>query len=376
MNADDLKNYALQIGFDEVRIAGPTPQTWDRFYEWISRNCHGEMHYLANRAEERRSAANLLESTRSVILVATTYPASEPRYPSPENPFIPQISRYAWGDDYHEILSAGLKKIVEYIHRQTKGKHKARWCVDTAPLLERDFAAQSGIGWVGKNTNILNRRLGNWFFLGSVLTTLALEIDPPASPHCGACARCLDICPTKAFLAPYKLDARRCISYLTIELKGPIPREFRRAMGLRIYGCDECLAVCPWNRFALSCQETSFQPHTSWQALDLIQFLKLNEIEFRRLFKNSPIKRTKRRGFLRNVAVALGNTHDRRAVPALIGALSDSEPLIRGHAAWALGEIGGDAALFGLKNAKEEDQWVKEELNWAINSSSEDGGKT
>jgi epoxyqueuosine reductase len=375
MTSDDLKNFALSLGFDEVRITGPTPTTWDRFFEWLSRNCHGEMSYLANRAEERRCASNLLESTRSVILVAKNYLTVEPRYPSPESPFTPMISRYAWGDDYHAILAEGLQKIVEYIHVQSEGKHQARWCVDTAPLLEKDFASQSGIGWVGKNTNVLNRRLGNWFFLGAVLTTLELDVDAPVSPHCGACARCLEICPTKAFLAPYVLDARRCISYLTIELKSPIPREFRRAMGLRIYGCDECLAVCPWNRFAVPSQETGFLLRASLQALDLIQLMKLSEEGFRSLFKNSPIKRTKRRGFLRNVAVALGNACDRRAVPALIDALSDSEPLIRGHAAWALGEIGGDAALYALKNALEweEDVWVNEELHWAIHPAADDG---
>ncbi len=368
MTPDDLKNYAKQIGFDDLKISDPTPQTWDRFYEWLSSGYHGEMHYLSRRAEERKNPRLLLESTKSVILTAKQYQTIQPAVPSPHNPFQGVISRYAWGDDYHTIVANGLKKIVDYIQIHTRGQHQARWFVDTAPILEKDFAAQSGIGWTGKHTNILSRTLGNWFFLGVILTSLKLDADPPDSNHCGTCTRCIDVCPTQAFVAPYILDARRCISYLTIELKGSIPREFRRAIGRRIYGCDDCLAICPWNRFAQSSHETGFFPRESLMSMDLIQLMEMTEKEFSSCFKNSPIKRIKRRGFLRNVAVALGNAHDLRAVPVLIEALHDSEPLVRGHAAWALGEIGervGESELHRVRE-REENGWVNEEIDTVL----------
>lgn len=367
MTPEEIKTYARSVGFDEVKITSPTPKTWDCFIEWLHRGYHGEMRYLANRAEERRDPAFLLESTRSVIVVAKRYLTEVSNSSVFGNPFLPIISRYAWGDDYHLILADGLKQIVDFIQEKTKGCHRARWCVDTSPVLERDFAVQAGVGWRGKHANVLNRSLGNWFFLGVILTTLELEPDRPESNHCGTCSRCIDCCPTRAIIAPYILDARRCISYLTIELKGAIPREFRHAMGRRIYGCDDCLEACPWNRFAVPTQEAGFFPRESLRTLDLIQLMKLTGEEFRDLFKNSPIKRTKRRGFLRNVAVALGNSRDPRAVPVLLESLSDSEPLIRGHAAWALGEIGGSEALAGLQQSleRETDDWVKEESTWA-----------
>ncbi|MBN2326716.1 MAG: tRNA epoxyqueuosine(34) reductase QueG [Candidatus Omnitrophica bacterium] len=369
MTPDELKTYAQNLGFDEVRIAGPSPKTWGRFSEWLKNGFHGEMRYLADRAEERRSASRLLESARSVIVAAKRYTAVDPPSPPSLNEALtPAVSRYAWGDDYHDVVAGGLKKIAAYIEDQSGGRSQARWCVDTAPILEKDFAAQSGVGWVGKHTNILNRRLGNWFFLGVVITTLDLKPDAPASNHCGSCTRCLDACPTRAFPAPYVLDARRCISYLTIELKGPIPREFRKAIGRRIFGCDDCLQACPWNRFAIPAQEAGFFPRPWLQTDDLIQLMRITEEQFRIQFKGSPIKRAKRRGLLRNAAVALGNSRDPRAVPVLVEKLDDAEPLIRGHAAWALGEIGGDQArkalTLGLE--KEKDGWVQDEIQEAL----------
>ena len=368
MTPNEIKNHAKQIGFDDARIAGPTPKTWDRFHEWISKNYHGEMHYLADRAEQRKDPSFLQESTRSVIVVAKRYLTVSPSPPSSNALFQPVISRYAWGDDYHNVVAEGLKKLVEFITIKTDGKHQSRWCVDTAPVLEKDFAAQSGLGWIGKHTNALSRKLGNWFFIGVILTTMPLEADKPESNHCGTCTKCLDICPTKAFVAPFIMDARRCISYLTIELKGPIPREFRRAMGMRIYGCDDCLEICPWNRFAVPSNERFFPPRDFLQHNDLIQLMQLSDDEFRSAFKDSPIKRTKRRGFLRNVAIALGNTRNPKAAPVLIEALKDAEALIRGHAAWALGEIGGKPAIDALHSVlqNETDPWVREEIVLSI----------
>ncbi len=367
-SVDELRLLARNLGFNDLKVTGPTPQTWGHFLEWLQNRYHGEMHYLSRRAAERSDPSALLPSVRSILIVTKAYPFAIPPIPD-SSPLLPGIiSRYAWGEDYHEIMAEGLQKLVDSIHSSTQGRHQARWVVDTAPILEKDFAAQSGIGWIGKHTNLLNRSLGNWFFLGIVLTTLDLKPDQSTSSHCGTCTRCLDICPTKAFIRPYVMDARRCISYLTIELKGPIPREFRRSMGRHIYGCDDCLEVCPWNRFAVTPTVLDFHPRDFIQTPDLIYFMSLTDDDFRTLFRGSPIKRIKRRGFLRNVAIALGNSRDFHAVPILLQSLHDAEPLIRGHSAWALGEIGGIEASRGLQNSLENEQveWVKEEIIQAL----------
>lgn len=368
MTKDELKAYARSLGFDEVGIARPTPSSWSHYARWIQLGYHGEMGYLARRAEERRFPSLLLLNTKSIIVVAKNYLTVELEKPSSGQPFQPVVSRYAWGSDYHDVMAEPLQKLVEYIETATSKRHQAKWCVDTAPVLEKDFAAQAGIGWIGKHTNNLSRTLGNWYFIGAVLTTLELPPDRPASQHCGTCTRCLDSCPTHAFISPYVLDARKCISYLTIELRGPIPRELRPLIGQRIFGCDDCLEVCPWNRFAIPTLEFPFFPRAELERTSLLDLMALTEEEFRRMFKNSPVKRTKRRGLLRNVAVALGNTRDPKAVPVLTSALNDDEPLIRGHAAWALGRIGGSSAFHSLNNrlAIEQDEWVREEITLAL----------
>jgi epoxyqueuosine reductase len=279
------------------------------------------------------------------------------------------VARYALGDDYHDVMLSRLKTLLAEVRARYGEEVPGRAYVDTGPLLERDLAQRAGLGWWGKNTNLLHRHLGSYFFLGALLLGLDLAPDAPTTAHCGTCRRCLDACPTRAFVAPYVLDARRCISYLTIELKGPIPRNLRPLVGNWIYGCDICQEVCPWNRKAPPTDEPAFQPRGDLAAPELIPLLGMTDEEFRARFRGSPIKRTKRRGLLRNVAVALGNARDPVAIPALRAALGqDPEPLVRGHAAWALGRIGGPAAHAALLAATETelDPYVTEEIQGAL----------
>jgi epoxyqueuosine reductase len=249
---------------------------------------------------------------------------------------------------------------------------QVRWYVDTGPILEREVAWRAGLGWPGKNTNLINRQLGSWLFLGVILLNRELACDEPATAHCGTCTRCLDACPTGALVAPGLLDSRRCISYLTIELRGAIPRDLRPLMGTHIFGCDICQAVCPWNRKAPVASEPAFQPRAGFTAPELIPLLSLSEGEFRTQFRESPIRRAKRRGFLRNVAVALGNLRDPRAIPALAMALHDAESLVRAHVAWALGRIGGLKAQEVLRAglASEGDAEVRQEILQALREAS------
>ncbi len=364
----EIISFTKSLGFDAVGVSSTVPHTWKQYKTWVEVGYHGEMGYLKKRLHERANPSSILQGAQSIIIVANRYCPPHVANQSNQNNPSGIVSCYAWGDDYHDIMGETLGRVCEWITDQTGGKHRARWCVDTAPLLERDFAAQAGIGWVGKHTSLLSRDLGNWFFLGAILTTLPLEPDQPVQAHCGSCKRCLDVCPTDAFDRPYQLDARKCISYLTIELKGFIPREFRRPMGTRIFGCDDCLGVCPWNRFARAANEMRFYPREGLHVPDLMELMQMDEATFRKRFKGSPIKRAKRRGFLRNVAVALGNTGDSRGVPVLLKSLNDHEPLVRGHAAWALGEIAGTEAIQGLKKAEENetDTQVRNELQLAI----------
>jgi epoxyqueuosine reductase len=249
------------------------------------------------------------------------------------------VARYARYEDYHEVLAGRLRQLTEFVNGLGGPGTRSLWYVDTGPLLERDLAQRAGLGFIGKHTNLISRRLGNWFFLAEVLTTLELEPDAPEKNHCGSCTRCLTACPTGAITAPFRLDARRCISYLTIELKGAIPEELRPAIGNRIYGCDDCLAACPWNRFAR--EGTMMKPHARPELAtpDLLELLALDEAGFKARFAGTPMLRTKRRGLQRNVCVALGNTGDERALPALEGAARDVEPLIAEHARWAIDQI-------------------------------------
>src|SRR5437762_8927750 len=293
------------------------------------------MSYMERGEEKRCDPQKVLAGARSVIVLALNYWQGG-HSKTQNNEATGRIARYAWGDDYHELIKAKLKKIDNLLH-EFGGTQKLY--VDTGPILERDHAAQAGIGWHGKSTMLIDRRLGTWFFLGEILTTLELPADSPQRDRCGTCERCIKACPTAAITAPHRLDARRCISYLTIELKESIPVELRPLIGNRIFGCDDCLDACPWNRFAQLSRETAFSARPATVGMPLRDYLTLNDDEFRSLFRNSPIKRIKRRGLLRNVCVALGNVGDSSDLPALERATADHEWLIVEHAKWAIHQI-------------------------------------
>jgi len=331
-----LVSLARKIGFDSCRIApcGSPPHA-EAFRNWLDKGGHGEMGYMERGEEKRCDPQKVLPDARSIVVLALNYfhgnaqagdtPAATGR-----------IARYAWGDDYHDLIESKLYKIDEFL-REFGGQQKCY--VDTGPVLERDHAAQAGIGWHGKSTMLIDERLGTWFFLAEVLTTLELPPDEPVPARCGTCERCIKACPTGAITAPHRLDARRCISYLTIELKGSIPVELRPLIGNRIFGCDDCLDACPWNRFAQVSREAAFSARPATVGVPLRDYLSLSDDEFRALFRNSPIKRIKRRGFLRNVCVALGNVGDSSDLAALERATADSERLIAEHAKWAIHQI-------------------------------------
>jgi len=340
-----LVSFARQIGFDSCRISAcKAPAHATEFREWLRDGAHGEMNYMQRGEEKRCDPQKVLPGAKSIVVLALNYfqgervqrPASTKLRRGRQTGATGTIARYAWGDDYHDVIAAKLHKI-DHLLRDYGGQQKCY--VDTGPILERDYAAQAGIGWHGKNTMLIDERLGTWFFLAEILTTLELPADQPVHDRCGTCERCIKACPTGAITAPHRLDARRCISYLTIELKDSIPLELRALIGDRIFGCDDCLDVCPWNRFAQISHETAFSARKSTTGMSLREYLELSDAEFRQLFKNSPIKRIKRRGFLRNVCVALGNAGDVSDLPALERAAADPEPLIAEHAGWAIEQI-------------------------------------
>jgi epoxyqueuosine reductase len=348
-----LVQFARELGFDSCRVAAcSTPAHADEFDDWLDEGAHGEMEYMARATEKRREPQKVLHGAKSIIVLALNYFQGDGNAAEPvpvrlgpattEQKARGRIARYAWGDDYHDVIAAKLDKIDIFL-RNLGGRQKCY--VDTGPVLERDHAAQAGIGWHGKSTMLIDEKLGTWFFLSEILTTLELPADKPARDRCGTCERCITACPTGAITAPHKLDARRCISYLTIELKSSIPLELRPLIGDRIFGCDDCLDACPWNRFAQVSHESAFAAQRSATSFSLRDYLALNETEFRSLFRNSPIKRIKRRGFLRNVCVALGNVGTSEDLPALHEAALDSEPLIAEHAAWAIEQILAQANL-------------------------------
>jgi epoxyqueuosine reductase len=371
-----VKARAQALGFEQAGIARATPaETAEAFRGWVASGRHGEMGYMARDVERRIDPQLLLPRVVSIVVVGLSYkpdsdPGSHASAPAVAGPR-GKIARYARGDDYHEVMGAKLAELLAFVRAEAGEEVAGKAYVDTGALLERDVAARAGLGWFGKNTMLLNRTVGSYFFLGALLLALDLEPDAPTTAHCGSCRRCLVGCPTGAFVSPYVLDARRCISYLTIELKGPIPRELRPLVGDWIFGCDVCQEVCPWNRKAPPGAEPAFRSRAGFEAPELISLLRMSDEEFRAGFKGSPIKRAKRRGLLRNVAVALGNSGDQRAVPALRSALRDHEPLVRGHAAWALGRLGGADAREGLLEAleAEPEDWVREEMGSALEES-------
>ena len=415
LSTQAIKDYAYSLGFDSVRIttAEAFPEAEHIIKERIAEGLmEGLPWFTAERTEVSCHPDALLPNAQSIIALAVCYLSEQPEEELGTGSLRGRISRYAWGDDYHEIIKPKLQQFADWLREYARNKIgetlETRLFVDTGRMVDRAVAQRAGLGWYGKNTNILTKGWGSWVFLAEIVTNLPLRPDEPLKANCGSCEICLHACPTKALPHPYELDNTRCISFLTIELRGSIPLELRPLMGNLIFGCDICQEVCPVNklverRLAMperteaqrlpvtnikrksTIQDTNatipqlnFHPHDEFRPRltvgscpELIPLLSLTEEQFRERFRRSPIKRTKRRGLLRNVCVALGNIGDPQAVPALIGALHDEEAIVRGHAAWALGRIGGEQALKALHEAldSEQDREVQKEIKYALTSS-------
>ena len=333
---EKIKIKSKQLGFTLAGVTTPEPPLhYSTFQNWLARDHHGTMDYLAtDTARARRSnPLEILPECKSILVLATPYSPPSPSRRGDGG----EVASYAWGEDYHDILPARMKELVQFIEQQVGGPIKHRYYTDTGPILERDLAQRAGIGWIGKNTCLINPKQGSYLLLSEIFLDLALEPDPPfITDHCGTCTRCITACPTQCILPDRTIDARRCISYLTIELKDEVPTELRSLMGDWVFGCDVCQMVCPWNRFAVE-GDSAFGDQNPPHALT--DELTLTPQEFNGRFKRTPVKRAKRRGYLRNVAVALGNIGDMYALPVLHQALEDPEPIVREHAKWAIEEI-------------------------------------
>jgi epoxyqueuosine reductase len=368
-----IKEEARKLGFELVGISAVKPAPHERsFAQWLREGFAGELEYMKRTELLRREPHTLVPWAVSIISVGMNYYTSFSR-PKPGREPRGWISRYAWGDDYHDLMKGKLEALLGRVKELHDGPVEGRAFVDSGPVLERDFAGVAGLGWIGKNTHLISPEKGSWFFLGELFLDLPLAYDRPLRDRCGKCDLCLTACPTGAFVGPYLLDARRCISYLTIELKGWMPRPLRPLVGNHVFGCDICQEVCPYNVRTRATQETAYLPRQGLHAPELIPLLSLDKDGFNRRFHGSPIMRAKRRGFLRNVAVALGNSKSREAIPALSHALDDEEPLVRGHAAWALGQIGSRPAIAALRGRLqiENDPEVHGEIDDAIRVASE-----
>jgi len=361
-----LKNEAHRLGFDNAGACpAVTPTGISHLREWIEAGYGGQMHYLADREAAYEHPRHVLDGVRGLLMLAMNYRTDDPR---PSSAGQGRVSRYAWGTDYHDVIHERLKQLIAAAGRLAP-EAKWRGVVDTAPLLERQFAQAAGLGWIGKNTLLLGRAAGSWFFLAALLTSAELAYDAPhLADHCGTCRACLDACPTGAFVQPYVLDATRCISYLTIELRGEIPAELRPGVGEWLFGCDVCQDVCPWNHHAPASREPAFLPAAAGQPVDLIELFWLDEAVFRRRFRHTPLWRTRRRGLLRNAAIVLGNRPTDDALPALFRGLDDEEPLVRGACAWALGRYANPQAERALaaRLSDETDAQVRDEITAAL----------
>jgi epoxyqueuosine reductase len=348
-----IRERARMLGIDALGFAAPDlPRARQNAYRrYIAAGRHGDMAWLARDPERRQSPKGLWPEVATVIVCGVNYGPDE----EPLAPLIRRdratISVYARHRDYHDLIKGRLKQLASWLHGRFGAEAKV--FVDTAPVLEKPLAERAGIGWQGKHSNLVSRRFGSWLFLGEIFTDLLIDPDPPESDHCGNCRACLDICPTDAFPAPYQLDARRCISYLTIEHKGHIPREFREPIGNRIYGCDDCLAVCPWNKFARTASEVQLQAREDLRAPRLAELVRLDDAGFRRRFSGSPIKRTGRDRFVRNVLIAIGNSGDPSLAELARERLADPSPLVRAMAVWSLGRLLGRDALAALAPHRE-----------------------
>nr|WP_083567849.1 tRNA epoxyqueuosine(34) reductase QueG [Hyphomicrobium sp. CS1GBMeth3] len=330
-----LADRAHALGFESMRITRPDaiPQAAGRLRAFLAKGRHGTMDWMAANAERRGDPRTLWPEVRSVVMLAMSYAPETDPMQALTNRHIGIISTYAKRSDYHDVMKGKLKELAGLIERDTGAPVKV--FVDTAPLMEKPLAAAAGIGWQGKHTNLVSRDGGSWFFLGAVLSAADLEPDAPEVDHCGSCSRCLDVCPTNAFPAPYQLDARRCIAYLTIEHKGHIPEEFREPIGNRIFGCDDCLAVCPWNKFAAAAHESRLEIKHELDNPPLADLLTLDDAAFRARFRGTPVKRTGRDRVVRNCLIAAGNSHNPALLPLVETLLNDASPLVRAMAVWA-----------------------------------------
>jgi epoxyqueuosine reductase len=359
---------ARALGFDCVGVTDPAAiaDVAKHFHEFLKAGAHGDMDWLATRPERRTDPRVLWAGVRSVIMLGVNYGPDENPLAILEQRTRGAISVYAQGDDYHDLIKKLLKALARWLVASAGGEVKV--FVDTAAVMEKPLAQAAGLGWQGKHTNLVSRQFGSWLFLGAIFTALDLPRDEPEADHCGSCQACLDICPTAAFPAPYRLDARRCISYLTIESKGPIPHEFRKAIGNRIYGCDDCLAVCPWNKFAQEGRETKLAAREDLRAPTLANLAGLDDAAFRSLFTKSPVKRIGRERFVRNVLIAIGNSNDAALAIAAKRRLGDDSPLVRGAAVWALSQLVGPQEFSELAAKSmhgEADETVRAEWNHA-----------
>ena len=336
-----IRDRALALGFDAVGFcrAELGPEARQRLTDFLAAGQHGEMDWLARRSEQRAQPRALWPQARSVIALGLSYAPEDDPLASLTQHDRGTISVYARNRDYHSILKGKLKTLAQFIVARFEPEVKV--FVDTAPVMEKPLAEKAGLGWQGKHTNLVSRRHGSWLFLGEIYTTLVIDADAPHRDHCGTCSRCLDVCPTNAFPAPYRLDATRCISYLTIEHAGPIPLELRPLMGNRIYGCDDCLAVCPWNRFAHAVVHPGLRPRAELTAPYLADLAALDDTGFRTMFSGSPIKRIGRGRFVRNVLIAIGNAGDRTLLPAAAARLDDADTVVAEAAAWAVQRLAG-----------------------------------
>ncbi len=360
-----IRREAVRLGFSKIGIASASKlPRGDYFHKWLEKGLHGEMRYLERQAQKRRDPGLVLAGIRSLLVFAVNY---HTEYESADEPLKGRISRYAWGNDYHIGIKSRLGKLLSFIQSQEPSAEGISY-VDTGPVMEKAWGARTALGWMGKHTNLISRTMGSWFFIGVILLNIELEYDRPERDYCGKCDRCIRTCPTGAIIAPYVLDARRCISYLTIELRNSIPQSLRPLIGNRIFGCDDCQEVCPWNRFAAANTSKEFYPNEGILMPDLAPLARITPEEFKKRFKSSPVLRATRDGFVRNVAIALGNSGKDQAVPVLEEALKDESPLVRAHAAWALGRIATPRARHTLESAqtKEDTKSVLNEITLAL----------